>query len=136
MKFMVSYDGSAASKEAVKEAQRHAAIWHASVEVVYTVIRVDPINRSKIEEMEEQLETEIGNLFEGVNIPYIAQLQIDDVDVGPKIVKLAEKKNVDLVFIGIKKRSKVGKLLFGSNAQYIILNSPCPVVSVHRKEDN
>jgi nucleotide-binding universal stress UspA family protein len=37
---------------------------------------------------------------------------------------------VDEIIIGIEKRSKVGKLLFGSNAQYIILEAPCPVVSV------
>ncbi|MFZ1202247.1 MAG: universal stress protein [Desulfobacterales bacterium] len=37
---------------------------------------------------------------------------------------------VDQIFIGIKHRSKVGKLLFGSNAQHVILNAPCPVVTV------
>ncbi len=37
---------------------------------------------------------------------------------------------MDEIIIGIEKKSKVGKLFFGSNAQYIILESPCPVVSV------
>lgn len=132
MKFMVCYDETDESKDAVREAQKHAKAWQAVIDVVSTVMRVEPIKRSRLEEMEEQFESEVQDLFEGVDIPYNVQLQIDDIDVGAKIVKLAEKKKVDLIFIGIKKRSKVGKLLFGSNAQYIILNAPCPVVSVNR----
>jgi len=45
-------------------------------------------------------------------------------------VEFAADKKVDEIIIGIEKKSKVGKLLFGSNAQYIILQSACPVVSV------
>jgi nucleotide-binding universal stress UspA family protein len=135
MKFMVCYDETDVSKDVVREAQKHAKAWQARIEVVSTVMRVEPIKRSKLEEMEEQFESEVQDLFEGVDIPYNVQLQIDDIDVGAKIVKLAEKKKVDLIFIGIKKRSKVGKLLFGSNAQYIILNAQCPVVSVNRSSN-
>jgi nucleotide-binding universal stress UspA family protein len=49
---------------------------------------------------------------------------------GEDIVEFAADKKVDEIIIGIEKKSKVGKLLFGSNAQYIILQSACPVVSV------
>ena len=49
---------------------------------------------------------------------------------GEDLVKFSTDKAVDAVFIGIRRRSKVGKLLFGSNAQYIILKAPCPVITV------
>ncbi len=42
----------------------------------------------------------------------------------------SKANEIDLIFIGVKKRSKVGKLVFGSTAQYVILEAPCPVVSV------
>jgi len=32
--------------------------------------------------------------------------------------------------VGVRRRSKVGKLLIGSTAQHVILNAPCPVVSI------
>jgi nucleotide-binding universal stress UspA family protein len=37
---------------------------------------------------------------------------------------------IDEIVIAVKKRSKAGKWLFGSTAQYVIFNAPCPVVSV------
>jgi len=37
---------------------------------------------------------------------------------------------VDEIIVGVKRRSKVGKLLMGSTAQYVILQAPCPVVTV------
>ncbi len=53
---------------------------------------------------------------------------------GEDIVDFAKDHKMDEIIIGIEKKSKVGKLFFGSNAQYIILESPCPVVS--RKIEN
>jgi nucleotide-binding universal stress UspA family protein len=49
---------------------------------------------------------------------------------GEDIVAFARETSADLVVIGIKKRSKVGKLMFGSTAQYVILACDCPVLAV------
>ncbi len=46
------------------------------------------------------------------------------------LVQLAEQLDADLIVIGIRHRSPVGKLVLGSNAADVILNAPCPVLSV------
>jgi nucleotide-binding universal stress UspA family protein len=47
---------------------------------------------------------------------------------GPQIVQLAGKLDVDFVIVGGRRRSPTGKALFGSTAQNILLNAPCPVI--------
>ena len=50
--------------------------------------------------------------------------------MGANLVQFIQDNDIDEVFIGVKKRSKVEKLVFGSTAQYVILNAPCPVIVV------
>ena len=52
------------------------------------------------------------------------------VDVGDEIVRIAEENHAELVVIGIRPRSPVGKVLMGSVAQVVIMGAPCPVLTV------
>ncbi|WP_276271791.1 universal stress protein [Haloarcula litorea] len=49
---------------------------------------------------------------------------------GDQIVNLAKDVNADMVFVGGRKRSPTGKAVFGSTAQEVMLNAPCPVTFV------
>ena len=43
---------------------------------------------------------------------------------------MASKVDADLIVIGLRKRSQVGKLVMGSNAQEILMAAACPVLAV------
>ena len=51
-------------------------------------------------------------------------------DVGDQVLAVASEVSADLVVIGLRRRSPVGKLLMGSVAQRILLTADCPVLSV------
>ncbi|GGZ46411.1 universal stress protein [Streptomyces subrutilus] len=51
-------------------------------------------------------------------------------DAAEEIVELAASAGVSLVVIGLRHRSTVGKLLLGSAALRILLDAPCPVLTV------
>ena len=132
MKFMVCYDGSDEAKEALTVAQQHASVWNAKLEVVHAIVRVEPLKHSQVERAEEKLEQEVKDFFKDEGSNYEAQLLLTDLTPGEQLVQFAEDDKIDQIFLGIQKKSKVGKLFFGSTAQYIILHAPCPVISIQK----
>jgi nucleotide-binding universal stress UspA family protein len=126
---MVCYDDTSTSRNTVRLAQKHAKAWKAEVEVVSTITREEPIKHSRLQEKEELFEAQVRELFDEVDIPYKTQLLVNSTPSGEQLVRHAARKKVDFICMGIQKKSKVGKLLFGSTAQYVILNAPCPVLT-------
>jgi nucleotide-binding universal stress UspA family protein len=49
---------------------------------------------------------------------------------GEDVVSVASESKADLIVIGLRRRSLVGKLLLGSNAQDILMQADCPVLVV------
>jgi nucleotide-binding universal stress UspA family protein len=132
MKFMVCYDGTDEAKEALKVAQNHASVWNAKLEVVNTIVRIEPLKHSQVKKAEEKLEKEVRDILGADDPPYESLLLLTDLTPGEQLVKFAEEGRIDSIFLGIIKKSKVGKLLFGSTAQYVILHAPCPVVTIQK----
>jgi nucleotide-binding universal stress UspA family protein len=51
-------------------------------------------------------------------------------DYGDRVVEIAGEEDADLVVVGGRSRSPTGKAVFGSTAQSVMLNAPCPVTFV------
>ncbi len=51
-------------------------------------------------------------------------------DVADDLIAAAQETGARLIVIGLRRRSPVGKLILGSNAQRILLDAPCPVMAV------
>ena len=132
MKFMVCYDESNAAKSALKLAQKHAKVLNAKLEVVNTITRELPLKHSQIQKKEDNLKREVMDLLGGDDVPYETQILATSLTPGEQLIKFAEDEQVEQVYIGIIKKSKVDKLIFGSTAQYVILHAPCPVVTVQK----
>ena len=131
MGIMVAYDGSEASKDALSLAKAHARAFDDEIEVVRAEERSADLDYDNINRLEQTLDNEIKTLMNGDNIQFTTTLLVSSSTAGEEIVRHLAVKNSREICIGVRRRSKVGKLLFGSTAQYVILNAPCPVVTIH-----
>jgi nucleotide-binding universal stress UspA family protein len=129
MKILVGYEDSRVAEEALKLALKHAEVSGADLNIVTVLEQSHDLEREDIEVVEGRLEKLKQSLKnEKFNCETYALVSM--LSPGEALVEFAEENGVDQVFIGVKKRSKVGKMMFGSNAQYVILNAPGPVFTV------
>lgn len=129
MKILVGYDGSNSGKDALKLAKDHAVALDAKVDVVTSMVEAKNSQYDDLRQAELGLEYAKA-LLEEDNIDCETHLLIRGLSPGEDLVQFAEDNQISEIIVGVRRRSKVGKLLMGSTAQHVILNAPCPVVSI------
>lgn len=128
MKLLVAYDKNTSTSKVLDKALKRAKESNA---YVYLIRTCDPDTKEReIQELEHRLNEIRKEVFKKHGIESETHILIRGLTPGEDIVQYAYEKDVDEIIIGIKKRSKVEKLVFGSTAQYIILEAHCPVLTV------
>lgn len=129
MKILVGYDDSKPSQKALKLAVTYARAFDANIMLVSSRVGGRETSAANIEKAEKYLEA-AGSRLEAEGVPFETHLLVRGMAPGEDIVRFAEEQNAEHIIVGVKRRSNVGKMVFGSNARYVILNAPCPVVTV------
>ena len=68
-------------------------------------------------------------------VAYEIRIAADAQDSAEELIRTAESTGADFIVIGLRRRSPVGKLLLGSNAQRVLLDAACPVLAVKAEPD-
>ncbi len=130
MKVMICYDGSPEAGRALDLAMDQAKAFSAETLIV-TALEGDPKEQlEQLGESEKVLENAVKQLSDAGLQSETKMLPANALSVGENLVYLAKDEAVDLIIIGVRRKSKVGKLLFGSTVQNVILTSHCPVITV------
>jgi nucleotide-binding universal stress UspA family protein len=128
MKLLVAYDKNTSTSKVLDKALKRAK---ESSAYVYLVRTCDSdLKEREIRELEHRLNEIREEVFKKHGIDSEVHILIRGLSPGEDIVQYAYEKDVDEIIIGLKKRSKVEKMVFGSTAQYVILEAHCPVLTV------
>ena len=128
-KIVVGYDGTSTAKAAMELATEHAKVFDGKIYLVESLMGGEETNVEEVRQAEENLEY-AKSYFQESGIPCETHLLIRGVIPGEDIVNFAKECEADEIIVGVRRRSKVGKLMFGSTAQFVILEAHCPVVTV------
>jgi nucleotide-binding universal stress UspA family protein len=68
--------------------------------------------------------------LEGAGVDFDLRQLVRGFEPAEDLISVAEANSADLIVIGLRRRSPVGKLILGSNAQRILLDAHCAVLAV------
>lgn len=126
--YIPSPEGETALARAIEEAQRRDAKL-----VVVNSSKGDQLVDDRLIDAKQYHELE-SRLAE-TGLDFWIERQPQGVDAADQILQVAEAQRAQLIVIGLRKRSAMGKFLMGSVAQRILLQAGCPVLSLKASND-
>jgi len=123
-------EGHAALRRAAEEAQ----LRDARLVVVNSHRGGREFDREDSVETEEDLE-QVREELRRAGVDHEIRQLVRGMDPADDLVNVANEVEAEFIVIGLRRRSPVGKLILGSNAQRVLLDAPCPVLAVKAEED-
>jgi nucleotide-binding universal stress UspA family protein len=129
LKIVVGYIKSDEGQAALERAVEEALLRDAQLVVVHSMRGGA---RDEAEEMiayREELE-HVEERLQALGVAYEIRELVRGKPAGEDLAGFAAEEDADLIVIGLRRRSPVGKLVLGSNAQDVLLKADCPVLAV------
>jgi nucleotide-binding universal stress UspA family protein len=124
----VAHQASKASRLALAQAEKEAKVRDTDLAVLHVV---ESIDADRAEAYRLGISDEIDRVMgTDTGVPWKLHLRTEARDLGRELVDLADEVGAELLVIGARRRSPVGKALMGSVAQTVILEANIPVLVV------
>ena len=123
--FVPTKEGRAALSRAVEEARLRQS--------KLVVINSNRGGRDYDDDTSQTAEAELQRVTDELSVDGL-ELEVRQLVRGNEpaedLIAVANDTDADLIVIGLRRRTPVGKLILGSNAQRILLDAPCAVLAV------
>ena len=123
--YIDSPEGKAALERAVEEAGQRGA----RLIVINSHKGGAALDKNVAAELDESLD-EVHTMLHDSGVEHEVRQLVRGSDPSDDLIAVAEEVDADLIVIGLRRRTPVGKLILGSNAQQVLLDASCPVLAV------
>jgi nucleotide-binding universal stress UspA family protein len=129
VKIMVCFGGDEKNKKILEVTAKYAKALDASVHVVEGLL-VSSHTKQYLTEKSQETLNYAKSILEENGVTCETHPTFAAVTIADSLIDFAKENGIEMIIIGVRQKSKLGKLVFGSTAQHLILNAPCPVLSV------
>jgi nucleotide-binding universal stress UspA family protein len=130
---VVGYVPKPEGRAALTRAAEEARLRNARLVVVNSHRGGREFDRDDAIESEAQLE-EVHSELTKAGVEHEVRQLVRGMDPAEDLINVATEVSAEFIVIGLRRRSPVGKLILGSNAQRVLLDAPCPVLAVKAGE--
>ena len=130
---VVGYVPKPEGRAALRRAAEEARLRDSRLVVVNSHRGGREFDRDDALESEAQLE-EVHSELEKAGVEHELRQLVRGMDPAEDLINVATEVSAEFIVIGLRRRSPVGKLILGSNAQRVLLDAPCPVLAVKASE--
>ncbi len=134
MKILLYCKNTEEDGNALQVAVEQAKVFNASVLLLSCISERGGVPEEVLEKSAAKKEQEMQefkeNIFTPAGIDCSSEVIVTAASPGEEVVRYADNHSVDTLIMSIHKRSKIGKMVFGSNSQFIILEAPCKVITI------
>jgi len=126
---VVGYVATKEGRAALRRAAEECELRHTKLIVINSQRGGKDFDADEAARFEEELDV-IQRKLSDLGIEHEVRQLVRGNEPSEDLIAVAEEEDADFIVIGLRRRTPVGKLILGSNAQRILLDAHCPVLAV------
>jgi nucleotide-binding universal stress UspA family protein len=129
MSIIVGYVPTREGRAALRRAAQEAQLRRTKLIVVNSHRGGRDFDPEEAQRFEDEL-GQVQHRLDAEGIEHEVRALVRGNEPSEDLIEVAQESDADFIVIGLRRRTPVGKLILGSNAQRILLDSSCPVLAV------
>ncbi|MFC5998285.1 universal stress protein [Quadrisphaera sp. GCM10027208] len=129
MAIVVGYVPTKEGRAALKTAAAEARLRNTKMIVINSNRGGRDLDAEEARRYEDELAA-VRQQLDEVGVEHEVRQLVRGLEPAEDLIAVAEETGAQMIVIGLRRRTPVGKLILGSNAQRILLDAPCAVLAV------
>lgn len=135
MAIVVGYVPTKEGRAALRHAAQECELRKSRLIVINSIRGGTTYDAQEASRLEGEL-SQVQERLDAAGLEHEVRQLVRDNEPAEDLLEVAHSVDAEFIVIGLRRRTPVGKLILGSNAQRILLDASCPVLAVKAGPDD